>query len=116
MPAGTQNVRHTFGGGWATDYGPNAEVTIDNSGRVVIPFLVDAENVEFEFDGGPHKIGGAALLNTAQINAGATIRGLFDFWSINSGNPFQRPACCSLSLSSPGVSRLRMRRLPPTGA
>ena len=40
-----------------TDPGPSADVVPSASGDVVWPYLLDAENVFFELDGGPHKIG-----------------------------------------------------------
>jgi hypothetical protein len=88
MPAArTTTIRHLFGGGWATDYGPTVDISPDFSGkvggvtgRVVIPFLVDAENVLFELDGGPHKIGGATKVNSVQLASGAAITGLYDYW------------------------------------
>lgn len=88
MPsARTTTIRHLFGGGWATDYGPTVDISPDYSGkvggvtgRVVIPFLVDAENVLFELDGGPHKIGGATKLNSSAVASGAVITGLYDYW------------------------------------
>jgi len=46
----------------------------------VIPFLVDAENVLFELDGGPHKIGGASKLNSSAVAGGAAITGIYDYW------------------------------------
>jgi hypothetical protein len=74
------HVRHTFGGGFASDFGPSANVAPTQSGEVVIPYLLDAENVFFELDGGPHKIGGASKINSSAIESGEEIRGLFDYW------------------------------------
>ena len=85
MPSKIQYIRHLFGGGWATDFGPNADVLPDQSGQLVIPFLVDAENLLFEFDGGPHKMPGTAKLNSAQMESGAVIKGLFDYWDTGTG-------------------------------
>ena len=58
MPSKMQSVTHTFGGGWATALGESVDVAVDQSGKVQIPFLTIAENVYFDFDGGPLKIGG----------------------------------------------------------
>lgn len=77
-------VTHRFAGGWDTDSGPTASVPIDDV--VAIPFLIDAENVLFERDGGPHKIPGTAKLNSAELESGATVMGLFDFWITGSGS------------------------------
>lgn len=75
-----RTLRHFFGGGWATDFGPSADVSPDAVGKVVIPFLVDAENTLFELDGGPHKIGGTTRVNTTALQSGAAILGLYDYW------------------------------------
>lgn len=81
MPAiRTQTLRHLFRGGWATDFGPTADVSPDQSGKVSIPFLVDAENCYFELDGGPHKIGGTSKLNSAAVASSAAVQGVYDYW------------------------------------
>lgn len=80
MPTRFQTVRHVFNGGWATDFGPTAEVAISQTGLVQIPFLTDAENITYEFDGGPHKVGGTSKLNASALESGDDIRGLVDFW------------------------------------
>ena len=81
------SIRHLFGGGWATDFGPSASVVPHASGDVVFPFLVDAENVYFELDGGPRKIGGTTKLNSSAVASGAQIMGLTE-----KGNPKRRLA------------------------
>ena len=58
-------VQHRFGGGYATDFGPNANVVPDRAGQVTLPFLVNAENCIYEFDGGPHKAPGTSKLNSS---------------------------------------------------
>ncbi len=78
-------LRHVFAGGWATDFGPNSDVGPDQSNQVPIPFLVDAENVLYEFDGGPHKMPGTTKLNSSQLESGAVVKGLFDYWDTGSG-------------------------------
>ena len=80
MTAKRISLRHVFDGGWSTDFGPTVDLSPDNSGRIVIPFLVDAENVFFELDGGPHKIGGASKLNSTTIESGAVLTGVYDYW------------------------------------
>ncbi len=77
-------VTHVFGGGWSTDRGPTASVQIGDV--VEIPFLVDAENCLYETDGGPHKMPGLSKLNSSQLESGAVIKGLFDFWVTGSGS------------------------------
>ena len=85
MASQTQYIRHLFDGGWATDFGPNADHFVDQNGQIRIPFLVDAENLLYEFDGGPHKMPGTAKLNSAQMESGAVIKGLFDYWDTGTG-------------------------------
>lgn len=88
MPAiKTHTIRHAFQGGWATDFGPTVDLAPDYTGsvggiagRVVIPFLVDAENCLFELDGGPHKIGGTTKLNSSAVASGAAVMGIYDYW------------------------------------
>lgn len=82
---GTVPIRHFFGGGWATDFGPTVDVSPDASGKVVIPFLVDAEDCIFELDGGPHKIGGASKVNSSALESGAKVMGVYDYWRQGSG-------------------------------
>jgi hypothetical protein len=76
----TQTIRHLFSGGWATDYGPVISALPDQTGTVTLPFLIDAENVLFELDGGPHKIGGASKLNASAVASGAAVTGVYDYW------------------------------------
>jgi hypothetical protein len=86
MPAiSKRTIRHFFGGGWATDFGPSADVSPDASGKVVIPFLVDAENCLFELDGAPHKIGGTTRVNSVALESGAAVVGLHDYWRQGTG-------------------------------
>lgn len=78
-------VLHKFSGGWASDFGPNADVAVGPDGRVDVPFLVDAENVFYELDGGPHKIGGTEKINSSAMESGAVVRGVYDFWRQGTG-------------------------------
>jgi hypothetical protein len=81
----------TFGGGWATDYGPNFS---GGGERISVPFLVTADNIMYELDGGPHKIGGAAKLNTVSLGATTAVRGLYDFWRMGTtGTATQKRIC-----------------------
>ncbi len=83
-------IRHIISGGWSTDLGQNAEAIPDNAGIVSIPFLVDAENIFYELDGGIHKIGGTSKLQAGALESGAQIRGIYDFWRQGtSGSPTQ---------------------------
>lgn len=56
-----------------------------------VPWLTDAKNVYYEFDGGPHKVGGTATLNSVATGATSTISGLYDYWRQGTGGaPSQR--------------------------
>jgi hypothetical protein len=77
------NLRHFFAGGWASDLGPTTDVSPDQAGHIRIPFLVDAENILYELDGGPHKIGGTEKLNSSAV--GSAIRGCYDYWKHGTG-------------------------------
>ncbi len=91
MQTKTQIVRHQFGGGWATDYGDTADVAPDASGKVTIPFLVDAQDCLYELDGGPHLIGGATKVNSSAVASGAVVTGVFDYWRQGTaGSPARR--------------------------
>ena len=85
MTTRRQYIKHVFAGGWATDLGPSSNVGISQGGIVALPFLVDAKNVQYEFDGGPHKMGGTTKLNSVALESGAAIRGLYDYWISGSG-------------------------------
>lgn len=73
-------LRHLFGGGWATDYGPVAYVGVDSGNHVTLPWLNEAENVIFELDGGPHLAPGSTKNNSSALESGANITGVFDAW------------------------------------
>lgn len=76
----TKWITHRFGGGWATDFGPTTYGSPDQSATMTIPFLRDARNTVYEFDGGVHKAPGTSLLSTATLESGAPVRGLYDYW------------------------------------
>ena len=87
----TQVIRHTFSGGWATDFGPSVDVSPDQSGKVVIPFLLTAQDCVFELDGGPHEIGGASRVNSSAVASGAAVMGVYDYWRQGTaGSPARR--------------------------
>jgi len=83
----TRNLqaRLLFEGGWATDFGPTAHVSVGQDGTVRVPFLVDVENAVYDLDGGPRKIGGTERIHATALNSGAKIRGLVDFWALGTG-------------------------------
>lgn len=80
-------LRHLFGGGWATGYGPATSVQ-PNGDEVQIPYLVNADNVFYELDGGPHLEYGTTALNSSALESGATVKGIYDFW-LQGGSPAQ---------------------------
>lgn len=87
----TTFVKHTFGGGWATDFGPSAIVPIEQNGHATVPFLTTAENCIYELSGGPHKFPGVAKNFAAALESGADICGIYDAWfSGTAGAPTQR--------------------------
>lgn len=77
-------LRHKFAGGWNTDLGPTADVSVEG-GIVQVPYLTDADNIIYELDGGPHKAPGTAKLNSTVLESGADIKGLFDYWITGTG-------------------------------
>jgi hypothetical protein len=83
----TQNLqtRILFDGGWATDFGSSAPVSVGQDGVIRIPFLAEAENLFYHLDGGSQKIGGTTRINAAALNSGASVRGLTDFWAMGTG-------------------------------
>ncbi len=87
----TTVIRHKFGGGWATDFGPTIDVAPDPSGMVVLPFLTEAQNCIYELDGGPRKIGGTTKGNSSAVASGAVITGIYDYWRQGTlGTPTRR--------------------------
>ena len=87
----TTVIRHLFGGGWATDFGPSVDVSPDQSGKVVIPFLLTAQDCLYELDGGPHEIGGASRVNSSAVASGAAVMGVYDYWRQGTaGSPARR--------------------------
>lgn len=90
MPNAQQYLTHTFAGGWATDYGQTVYMPPDNNGAIRFPFLTDARNLAYEFDGGPRKIGGTTAHNST-VGASTSIYGLYDYWKQGtSGSAVQR--------------------------
>lgn len=86
----TQWLTHTFAGGWATDFGPTYYAPPDgNSMR--LPWLNEAANVIYEFDGGPRKAPGTNRLNVSVIEASQAVTGIYDYWRLGTGaTPAQR--------------------------
>lgn len=86
----TQFINHTFGGGWATDFGPTYYGAPDGN-AMRLPWLNDAINCVYEFDGGPRKAPGTNKLNSSVIEASKTVMGIYDYWRLGtSTTPAQR--------------------------
>ena len=83
-------VRHAIEGGWATDFGPVAEVGLTPGGVALIPYMLDAQNILLSLDGGQRKIGGTSKLNASAVGGGLPVRGLYDFWRQNSLGALQK--------------------------
>lgn len=97
MASARTGIIHTFDGGWATDLGESSDVVVGQDQKARIPFLVNADNVYYEFDGGPHKIGGSSKFvptGGTPIESGAKVTGVFDFWKQgNSASGAQKRIC-----------------------
>lgn len=79
-----------FGGGWATDFGPNFS-GMDQSGIITVPWLVNADNILYELDGGVRKMGGGTRLNSSAITGATSVMGIYDYWrSGTAGSPAQK--------------------------
>ena len=90
MTTASQFVRHMLTGGWATDLGPTTDVAPDQSGKIAVPFLLEAENLVFTLDGGIRKSPGTTKLNSSVMESGGTVKGIFDWWQIGTaGSPTQ---------------------------
>ena len=76
MPDVRQKTLITFGGGWATDFGPVVP-TPPKDGILELPYLLTAQNCLYELDGAPRKLGGTTRINTT---AASTIYGFTDAW------------------------------------
>lgn len=90
MPSTSPFITHTFGGGWATDFGQTYYGPPQDQ-RIEMPFLVDAINCFYELDGGPHKVGGTAKYNSSSLGASVGFLGLYDYFrSGTSGSTTQK--------------------------
>src|SRR3990167_8558536 len=62
MPSPRAHIEHHFGGGWATDFGPHVPgLAPDQSGNLVYPYLVNADDCFYDLDGGPVTADGTFL-------------------------------------------------------
>ena len=76
MPDQRQKTLITFGGGWATDFGPVVP-NPPKDGVMSLPYLLTANNCLYELDGAPRKVGGTTRINTT---AASSIYGFTDAW------------------------------------
>ena len=81
-----QKVIITFGGGWATDFGPSFTAAPQGN-ALQIPFFLRSDNVFYELDGAPHKLGGSSLYGPRLDESGSavSVQGLYDFWLQGTG-------------------------------
>lgn len=88
-------VRHSLEGGWATAYGPTVDGLPGKDGFLPIPFLIEAENIDYVFPRGVRKIGGTTRVNSSDIvSSSTTITGLHDYWRQGtSGSATRRKVC-----------------------
>lgn len=86
MPDRLTKTIITFGGGWATDFGP-VFTGAPQGNALSIPFFLRADNVFYELDGAPHKLGGSTLYGGRldEGGAGVSVQGLYDFWLQGTG-------------------------------
>ena len=84
-------IAHVIEGGWSTESGPKAPTIQRDSNTVAIPWLVNAENIEYTRDGWFRKMPGAAVVNSTATGASDHVNGVFDYWlSGTSGAPNQQ--------------------------
>lgn len=60
-------VVHEFEGGWSTELGQTLRVGVGEDRKLRLTHLVNAENIVYEADGGPHKMPGTTRLNTIPL-------------------------------------------------
>lgn len=75
----SQWINHTFGGGWATDYGKTFYGGPQN-GTLSLPWLNKAENIQYTLDGRIQKAPGTRrFARMSDLFGGTNIRGLYDY-------------------------------------
>lgn len=90
MPSRELYIRHQFSGGWATSFGSEIDGAPDAGGIVTLPFLLNAEDIMYNLDGGPRCVPGTTQVNSVEMESGTAINGVFDFWLTGSlGTPAQ---------------------------
>lgn len=94
MPSGVKAFRHTFEGGLSTERGAPAEVEIGADGRIGMPFLLRAENIEYLLNGAVKKIKGLAKYNGTTLESGEQVRGMFEYVRQGTGGSPTRKKVC----------------------
>jgi len=89
----SQSISHSIGGGWATDYGQTLYSAPDG-GHLRLPWLNEAQNVQFGFDGSVKKFTGTSTLNSTplynRITGDTSLQNVYDYWKIGTaGTPSQ---------------------------
>ena len=79
MQQGTQYITHRFAGGWSTDFGPFV-YTAPQGTEMRMPFLIDAQNVMYELNGGCHTMPGTLKMNSSTLGASSTVKAIYDYW------------------------------------
>ncbi len=86
MPQDTRGFEFVFDGGWSTDLGLTLGrfnwSSLVKEGLVTFPWLIDAEDLYYELDGGLHKCWGAIKLNSSAISGDTITNGLFEYYRI----------------------------------
>ena len=90
----TQHITHRFAGGWAPDFGPLVSGLPSQTSEIVIPYVLEAENVAWTLDGGVRKIGGTTTLGDQMESGSFAIRGLYDYWRIGTAGSATRRKVC----------------------
>lgn len=97
MPDSYRKTILTWGGGWAPDIG-NSYSGAPANGVLALPFLKQADNVLYELDGSPHKVGGTIRYNSSAIDSGVTVTGLTDFFTTTGSRVQKRMAMAGTQL------------------
>lgn len=79
MPSGAVNFRHIFGGGLSSERGAPGEVDVGPDGRIVMPFLLRADNIFYLLNGAVKKIGGTSKYNSTTLESGEEVRSVFEY-------------------------------------
>ena len=90
----TIHVTHTFGGGWAPDYGKLITQPVPQTRQMEIPYVLDARNIFWNLDGGYQSIGGTTRMPNTQLESGAEVYGLYDYWRIGTAGTATRRKVC----------------------